>query len=141
MKSKHDLQKEGILKIITDAEEKIGKITGRTVELIYYFKNKNQDMFPSVARDFINYAEKKTGYSYEELCSPSRKRDLRATRQIIGKILFEQTQLSSSQVGKILKRDHATILHGSKIKTALQKKKFDELLKVYTEFMKETFRG
>ena len=52
------------------------------------------------------------GFSWKELVSISRKKYLHPARREIWIALREEGNLSFPQIGKLLNRDHSTIVHG-----------------------------
>jgi chromosomal replication initiation ATPase DnaA len=54
-----------------------------------------------------------TGYSYSEIVSPNRKEDLVMVRHCCMYFLRRQGH-SLPKIGDMLKRDHATVLHGTR---------------------------
>ncbi len=64
---------------------------------------------------------KQTGYSFQELCSKSRSKDIVQTRQIAMFLMKKYTEKSLRDIGIFLGgRDHSTVMHGvSKIEEQL----------------------
>lgn len=70
----------------------------------------NTNRYPTIAVQAITEV---TGLSKEELQSTTRKFKCVIARQIVFEYLIRK-QLSTSQIGKVFNRDHATVLHGVK---------------------------
>ncbi|MEP7170688.1 MAG: helix-turn-helix domain-containing protein, partial [Bacteroidota bacterium] len=60
----------------------------------------------------------RSGFSRERLLSVSREQKLVFMRQCIGRVLYENTDLSFKEAGKILGRNHATVINGMKPKNS-----------------------
>lgn len=63
---------------------------------------------------FLLQVSKETGISIQALKSKSRKREIAEARMFFTKLAFENTAFSLEYVGKIVNRDHATVLHARK---------------------------
>jgi chromosomal replication initiator protein len=64
------------------------------------------------------------GFSIEELCSPSRSRQLTTARQIAMYLVRELTALSLPAIGKAFGgRDHTTVIHANKKIAGLMQEK------------------
>lgn len=53
--------------------------------------------------------------SQSQIASKYRGRDIAFVRQLTAEVLRQRTELSLSQIGKIVNRDHTTIIHGKKV--------------------------
>jgi chromosomal replication initiation ATPase DnaA len=71
------------------------------------------------------------GTTIEKIKSPSRKYELVAIRQSICLLAKERTTLSTNQIGSLVDRDHATVIHS--VKTAKTRKETCEskFLKIF----------
>ena len=58
------------------------------------------------------------GITLDDLRGPSRKQPLAAIRQDCMAEIYHSTSMSTTQIGKILNRDHTTICHGIKASEA-----------------------
>lgn len=54
------------------------------------------------------------GYSEEEIKDKTRKREIVEARQIFFSIIKKNTKMSLSSIGKLCRKDHATVLHSIK---------------------------
>lgn len=102
----------------------IGILVAKAAGLNYY----NPDHFRQMINVnlIIDEVLKEYCIGIDELVSRCRKREICDARRIASKIIKEGQKLSLSQVGKIIKRDHASIHQN--IKTA------NELLETNREF-------
>lgn len=65
-------------------------------------------------RILVNIITKKFGIFEEELFSKKRDREIVEPRQLITYMIKKETELSLAQIGMIINRDHATVLHSVK---------------------------
>lgn len=78
-------------------------------------QNENADRTDNEKIDFLfSTMRSEFGLTRVELCSKSRKRELVEYRQIAMHILKGYTTLGCSAIGRIFKKDHATVLHSIK---------------------------
>jgi len=89
-----------------------------------------KDLFPDAGKREISVAmiqeeiSEYFGFSIEELCSPSRSRQLTTARQIAMYLIRELTALSLPNIGKAFGgRDHTTVIHANKKIAGLMQEK------------------
>lgn len=61
-------------------------------------------------------AQEGCGVNKKDLLGKCRSRHLARTRQAMMCIVYENTELSMPEVGRIFNRDHTTVLHALKMK-------------------------
>lgn len=76
----------------------------------WYRAGLNRQMV-TVAPIVFNHAEYVTGYSRHEICGSRGDRDLISARQAVMAELHRRG-FSYSQIGRAMKRDHTTVIHG-----------------------------
>ena len=67
----------------------------------------------------LEYCER-YGITFDDLRSPSRKQPLARIRQDCMAEIYHNTQLSTTSIGRILNRDHSTVIHGIRASEARQ---------------------
>jgi len=78
-------------------------------------QNENKDRTDNEKIDFLfSTMRSEFGLSRADLLSKSRKRELVEYRQISMHILKGYTTLGASAIGRVFKKDHATVLHSIK---------------------------
>jgi chromosomal replication initiator protein len=89
-----------------------------------------KDLFPDAGKREITVpmiqeeVSEYFGFSIEELCSPSRSRQLTTARQIAMYLIRELTTLSLPNIGKAFGgRDHTTVIHANKKIAGLMQEK------------------
>lgn len=76
-----------------------------------------------------------TGFTVEQICSQSRKKELAAARQVICMLLRWESKTTTA-IGKVINRDHATVIYSSKKAIDLIEIG-DELAVKYFEMLKD----
>ena len=66
------------------------------------------------AKEIITYICTYYKVKYDDLLSNSRKQPLTTVRHITATLLMDNTDLNLNEIGKILNRDHSSILHAHK---------------------------
>lgn len=69
----------------------------------------------------ISVVESVTGHTVEEMKTASRKQPLVFSRYMMMRMLRSRTSMSLNQVGKMLGRDHSTVLYGIEVSDNLLK--------------------
>lgn len=75
----------------------------------------------------------KTGFSIQEICSKTRKRDIVDARFVYFRRSREKTGASLAVIGELVEKDHASVLHG--IKEAQEKR---EVVTLYNKIYGKT---
>lgn len=60
------------------------------------------------------------GITFDDLRCPSRKQPLARIRQDCMAEIYHNTKLSTTSIGRLLNRDHTTVIHGIKASEARQ---------------------
>lgn len=80
----------------------------------YFYSNKTSRRLIKilVPKDFVvDYVCNIFGVSFDELESPNRSRRLVKARQALTCLILEYTEMSLSEIGRMMNRDHSTIIH------------------------------
>lgn len=80
----------------------------------YFYSNKTSRRLIKilVPKDFVvDYVCNIFGVSFDELESPNRSRRLVKARQTLTCLILEYTEMSLSEIGRMMNRDHSTIIH------------------------------
>lgn len=70
----------------------------------------NQEIFNKVLSVVCNFYR----ISYKLVLSKSRKHKFVLCRQVIMKLIYDNTEMTYNEIGLFLKKDHCTVMHGCK---------------------------
>ena len=78
---------------------------------------------------------RKWNVSIDDVCGRSRKQEVVYTRMIIAYFLRQYTTLSTTKIGRLINRDHSTIIHY--LKTYDSEFRFNKDFRNFAESIKE----
>ena len=120
---------KSVEELITQFKIEIKELTGHDIEVFFNVleQNVNEDLFEILSR-----VSTMTMVSIEKMRSKRRNRPIVEARQIFCKIAKEETYYTLEEIGAIINKDHATVIHSCRtaknlIKTNKEyKRKYDD---------------
>ncbi|MEP7167766.1 MAG: helix-turn-helix domain-containing protein [Bacteroidota bacterium] len=89
-----------------------------------------------MADDFLALVESSEIISVEVLRSASRWQYIKNIRHAVCKVLYENTNLSYKEVGRLVNRDHSTVVHSCKQNNAQITELYFELMALFVSLKK-----
>lgn len=102
---------------ITELEEETRLLRSRVRKILKdnnYKISSSDEMIFNSAKSMVDDVVETLGITKDKLLSSSRDSEIVLTRQCIGYILRNKYGLNLKSIGRILSRDHTTIIHGNK---------------------------
>lgn len=120
---------KSVEELIHQFKADIKEVTGHDIEVFFNVleQNINEDLF-----EILSKVSTSTMISIEKMRSKRRNRPIVEARQIFCKIAKEETYYTLDEIGSIINKDHATVIHSCRtaknlIKTNKEyKKKYDD---------------
>jgi chromosomal replication initiation ATPase DnaA len=98
-------------------------------EYIVQLKHPNQAIKEDTAKNLINECEKEFNYHYGSIISKWKKTELVRIRHSIFYIMYYNIDLSLAKAGRVLNRDHSTVLTANRrVSEVIENPKLDKQL-------------
>ena len=90
-------------------------------------------------KDIIVSVQESTQIDWFDIVSKSRLIEVKDARHLVAYFLREKTLLSLAKIGKIINRDHSSVIHAHKRVTEM--KQYDTYFKKHVSEIKETLNA